>query len=179
MKLRRDGQLGEARRAHLLNLLKDSQLPVKAADLAKNTGVSRQVIVQDIALLRARREPLMATPQGYLYLPAQVQIEGVRTIIFSCHTYADTETELNIMVDHGVTVIDVGIEHSVYARNIRPLGLKNRMDVKTFLQQMAASDASLLSSLTGGLHFHTLEASRQEIIEQARQELASRGFIAE
>ncbi len=176
--LRRDGQAGEERRAHLLNMLRESKELVKAAEMARTTGVSRQVIVQDIALLRARKEPIIATPQGYVYLPQQVS-QGVQKVIMSRHLQGDAEKELNILVDHGVYVLDVGIEHSVYGRIFRPLKIKTRLDVKNFIKKLADTEASLLSSLTNGLHLHTLEAPNQEVLDQACAELAKQGFLIE
>lgn len=174
--LRKDGQAGEDRRARLLDLLKQSQQPQKAAGLAKLTGVSRQVIVQDIALLRARKEPIVATPGGYIYL-AQPEPQGVRRVIMSRHVPEDTEEELNILVDYGVTVLDVGVEHSVYGRIFRPLGLRTRKDVRDFIKRVSETDAPLLSSLTNGVHLHTVEGPDEETIDLACAELARRGFM--
>lgn len=98
---RKEGKSGQERREYLLNVLRASKEPIKAASLAKLTGVSRQVIVQDIALLRASEEPVIATPQGYLYL-TDIPAKGRQRIIYSRHAPSDTEKELNILVDHGV-----------------------------------------------------------------------------
>lgn len=173
--LRKDAQLGDKRRASLLKTLKESDKPVKAAQLAQMYGVSRQVIVQDMTLLRAKDEPLMATPQGYVYLASATS--GVRQVILSRHVPSETENELNIMVDYGITVVDVGVEHSVYGNIFRPLGLKSRVDVKRFLQQMQDNEANLLCSLTGGLHMHTLEAPNQQMMDEVCAELARQGFL--
>ncbi len=174
--LRKDGQAGEKRRNHLLAVLKQSVNPVKAAELAERTGVSRQVIVQDIALLRAKKEPIMATPQGYVYLTPP-QATGVQQVITSKHSYADTQKELNILVDHGVTVVDVGIEHLVYGRIFRPLGIKTRLEVQKFIKHMTETDASLLSSLTNGVHLHTLEAPDQDTLDKACAALFDEGYL--
>ncbi len=177
--LRKDAP-GEERRTKLLQILKDSALPVKAAELAKETGVSRQVIVQDIALLRAKEEPIIATPQGYIYsAPDTTPVAGVRHVIYTQHTPAEMEKELNILVDHGVAVLDVGIEHSVYGKIFRPLGLKTRYDVKTFAAEMAQNHANLLSALTGGRHLHTVEAPNEQSIDRACRSLAEAGFLVE
>lgn len=170
----------EDRRTQLLQMLRESNLPVKAADLAKATGVSRQVIVQDIALLRAKQEPIIATSQGYIYsTPDTTPVGGIRQVIYTQHTPAEMEKELNILVDHGVTVLDVGIEHPVYGKIFRPLGLKTRYDVKTFTAEMARNQANLLSELTNGRHSHTVEAPDDRNLERARQSLAEAGFLLE
>ena len=152
-----------------------SKEPLKAAQLAELTGVSRQVIVQDMALLRAREEPIIATPQGYIYF----KDSPLQRVIFSRHSAEDTERELNLLVDLGVQVLDVGVEHSVYGKIIRPLKVKSRLDVKNFILNMAKKDAMLLSSLTDGLHIHTLQASSDEVLEKACKVLADEGFLLE
>jgi uncharacterized protein len=178
--LRKDAP-SEERRAKLLRILKESSTPVKAAELANLTGVSRQVIVQDMGLLRAREEPIIATSQGYIYslhLPSNDSpLAGVQRIIYTKHSPEDMEKELNILVDHGVVVLDVGIEHSVYGKITRPLGLKTRYEVKKFTAEMQGNDATLLSSMTEGLHQHTLQAPDTESLERACQKLAEEGFL--
>lgn len=52
---------GEKRREQLIALLKQADIPVSGTDLAKRLGVSRQVIVQDIALLRAVNKNILST----------------------------------------------------------------------------------------------------------------------
>ena len=167
---------GHDRREQLLELLKKSQEPIKAASLAKLAGVSRQVIVQDIALLRATDEPVFATPQGYLYAAEMAQ-KGRQRIIYCHHLPSDTEKELNILVDHGVSVLDVGVEHSVYGKIFRPLKLRSRLDVQKFIAQMSENNAHLLSSLTGGLHLHTIEAPSEDILNEACDVLLREGFL--
>ena len=57
------------RREKLLNLVKRSKRPLSGTWLARKLGVSRQVIVQDVALLRAHGEQVHSTPRGYLFSP--------------------------------------------------------------------------------------------------------------
>ena len=174
----KEGQSGRERREYLINILKNRTEPIKAASLAQLTGVSRQVIVQDMALLRASEEPVIATPQGYLYF-ADSHAKGMQRIIYSHHAPSETEKELNILVDYGVSVLDVGVEHSVYGKIFRPLKLKSRLDVKKFITQMAKNDANLLSSLTGGLHLHTIEAASEEVLNEVCDALSREGFLVD
>ncbi|HEX3015504.1 MAG TPA: transcription repressor NadR [Desulfobacteria bacterium] len=174
----KEGQIGENRRKRLLELLKTAQDPLKAVQLAQQTGVSRQVIVQDIALLRAGNQPIMATPKGYVFLGERAS-DGIRQVIYSLHAPKDTEQELNILVDHGICVLDVGVEHPLYGKIWRSLNLKTRLDVKRFMEKMTETEASLLSSLTEGRHLHTLEAPNQETLDLAIAALKKIGFLAE
>ncbi|MDP4158752.1 MAG: transcription repressor NadR [Bacillota bacterium] len=176
--VQKEGKSGRERREQLITILKNCKEPIKAASLAKLTGVSRQVIVQDMALLRASEEPVIATPQGYLYFMDR-RAKGVQRIIYSRHALEDTEKELNILVDHGISVLDVGVKHSVYGKIFRPLKLKSRLDVKRFIAQMAENEANLLSSLTGGLHLHTIEAATEEVLDEACDALSQEGFLVD
>lgn len=172
----KNGQTGQTRREMILGLLKKSQEPLKASQLAVIAGVSRQVIVQDIKLLRAEGASILATSQGYVCFEDS-SVQGFQRVILSRHSPEETEQELTLLVDLGVHVLDVGVEHSVYGKIFRPLKLKSRLDVKTFMGQMTQNDASLLSSLTGGLHLHTLEAPSENLLDEACQVLAKEGFL--
>ena len=100
---------GSERRQKLLQLLSGTQTPISGASLAKHFTVSRQVIVQDMALLRAQRMQILSTYKGY-FLDAAVKEQYVR--IFRVHH--DTEhtlDELQLIVDYGGKVLDVFVEH--------------------------------------------------------------------
>jgi hypothetical protein len=148
---------------------------IRGNELAERFEVSRQCVVQDIAILRAGGVEILATPRGYL-LPDASQL-GHREILACNHPPQRTEEELQILVDHGVKVLDVIVEHSVYGELRGSLMIESRADVQDFLQQMRARKASLLSSLTGGIHLHTVEAHRAEMIARAKAKLRERGFL--
>ena len=75
---------GQERREQLLFLLEQSKSPLSGTYLAKMLGVSRQVIVQDIALLRAVNKNILSTTKGYLfYLPQQQKVKHCFRV---CHT---------------------------------------------------------------------------------------------
>lgn len=168
--------LGEDRRQRLLDLLKQSSQPLTGTALAEETGVSRQVIVQDIALLRARNEPIMATPNGYLYFQ-KGSATRVKRVIACRHIFEDTEKELNLLVDHGVKVLDVIVEHPIYGEITGSLMIESRRDVKQFISKISKNKANLLSSLTGGVHLHTLEAPDDETLDQACEAMEKAGFL--
>jgi uncharacterized protein len=167
---------GDERRAHLLRILEQAHHPLTGTALAEQTGVSRQVIVQDIALLKAKDEPILATPQGYVYFrPPDTQKK--KRIIACQHLPEETETELNTLVDHGVSVIDVSVEHPLYGQIQGSLMLHSRSDVQTFLRKWENSDAQLLSTLTAGVHLHTIEGDTEQQLDQACQALAEEGIL--
>jgi len=153
-----------------------AQRPVTGGELAKVMGVSRQVIVQDIAILRAQGKEILATPQGYLWQRPQVA-ERRRAVLAVAHAPEDTGTELNLLVDYGLKVIDVIVEHPLYGELRGLLMLESRWDVEKFLESLAQAGAGLLSSLTGGVHLHTVEYTREEDFNLARKALANAGFL--
>jgi len=143
--------------------------------LAKHFRVSRQCLVQDVAILRASGEDIVATPQGYRLPKGTGRLH--RAILASRHEPERTEEELQILVDHGVKVLDVIVEHPLYGELRGSLMLESRTDVQDFLGQVRSAKAALLSSLTGGVHLHTVEASRPEMISRAKAKLRARGFL--
>lgn len=167
----------EERRDHLLHVLSTAHRPITGAQLADVFGVSRQVIVQDIAILRAAGHQIFASPQGYfLYRPTATT---QRTVVAVRHTPAQTEDELLALVDAGVEVVDVIVEHPIYGELRGMLHIASRADVAQFMAQLRATGAHLLSELTDGLHLHTLEARSPEALERARRVLRERGYLVE
>jgi len=167
---------GQERRVQLLELLQSARGPVFGGEVARQLDVSRQVVVQDIALLRSSGHDILATSRGYL-LASTLQPHRVRAEVVVRHTPEQTAEELYALVDVGVTIVDVAIEHAVYGELRGGLHLSSRSDVAEFLAKIETGSAHLLSELTSGLHLHTLEASRPEQLERAREELDRLGFL--
>ncbi|CEP68549.1 Transcription repressor NadR [Moorella glycerini] len=164
------------RRQRIIELLDNNQ-PRKGTELAALLGVSRQVIVQDVAVLRAAGVNILATPQGYLLPGPDTRCR--RT--FACqHDLAGLERELQIMVDYGGKVIDVVVEHPLYGEIRGYLMLASRYDVQKFVADLKASGAKPLYTLTGsGVHLHTVEAAREDILDIIAAHLAKAGFLLE
>lgn len=164
------------RREKILEFLEQAGRPVTGGELARVTGVSRQVIVQDIAILRAQGREILATPQGYLW-PQPSGRERQRAVLAVSHAPEQTEEELNALVDFGLKVLDVVVEHPIYGELRGFLMLESRHDVERFLERIADAGAGLLSTLTGGVHLHTVEYAREEELNLAREALAAKGFL--
>lgn len=171
--------LGDERRKLILEWLKDTGKPVKGGELAERTNVSRQVIVQDISLLKARKEPIIATSQGYMYFAQDSGFHSVERVIACKHDPEDTEAELMLLVDYGVTVKDVIIEHPVYGDLTASIMVSNRKEVEQFLKKMKKTNASLLSELTDGTHLHTIMASSEADLDDACRALQEAGYLLE
>ena len=162
----------EERRNSILETLKASANPCNASVLADTYGVSRQVVVTDIALLRAAGISINATPRGYIVGREE---EGIVRRIACRHNSYDTGNELNIIVDNGCTVIDVVVEHPVYGELVGALQLKSRYDVGQFLAK--SSQSQPLSALTDGVHLHTVSCPDEEAFERVCTTLKEAGFL--
>ncbi|WP_026568982.1 transcription repressor NadR [Sediminibacillus terrae] len=162
---------GEKRRVAILKWLKDAKKPITGGELAEKTAVSRQVIVQDISLLKAKNEPIMATSQGYLYIRDTPDHSLHKRVIACIHQPDQTKEELYLLVDHGVTVKDVRIEHPVYGDLTASIMVSSRHEVDQFLDKIQSTNAAYLSQLTDGTHLHTLEADTEEKLSAACQAL--------
>ena len=159
----------QLRRTHILEYLAQADGPLSATALAHTLQVSRQIIVGDVALLRASGANITATPRGYvLDHPAPG-----RTYTVACrHSESEMEQELNLMVDHGCTVESVVVEHPVY-------GQLSRYDVSQFIQKAQAHDMRPLSELTDGIHLHTLQCRDEQAFQRLVEALRDAGFLVE
>lgn len=163
-----------SRRQAILDRLRSADRPVSASALAAGLNVSRQIIVGDIALLRAGGAEISATPRGYV-LPRAT--DGITRTIACRHTLAQTGQELDILVDNGCTVLDVIVEHPVYGQLTGQLQISSRYDVEQFLARIRDSDAAPLSMLTGGLHLHTLCCPNEDAYTRASAALKAAGLL--
>lgn len=171
---------GEERREMILQTLRESEKPLTGKDLGEMANVSRQVIVGDVNLLKAVNEPIIATSQGYLYIhPVKGPAKIEKTLVCK-HAPEQTEEELNILVDHGLTVKDVKVEHPVYGDLSASIMVSNRREVKAFMQQVLEANAVYLANLSEeGIHLHTVTADTYEQIGEAESALRKAGILIE
>ena len=162
----------EERRKAILETLRTSSAPCNASVLAETYGVSRQVVVTDIALLRASGISINATPRGYVIAREDA---GIVRRIACRHNSLDTANELYLIVDHGCTVLDVVVEHPVYGELVGSLQLKSRYDVGQFMAKYSQSQP--LSALTGGVHLHTISCPDEDTFERVCKALTESGFL--
>ena len=162
------------RREKILSQLQSSDSAVNGTQLAVLFDVSRQVIVGDIALLRASGKEILSTPRGYILGSKQ---GGLTKKIVCIHDISGIEDELNIIVDNGCEVIDVIIEHAVYGELSGKLEIANRYDVKSFVHTLGIENASPLSLLTGGVHIHTIRYPDEMSLSRVMTQLAEKGYL--
>ena len=164
------------RRGRILEYLKGADRPLSATALAQRLAVSRQIIVGDVALLRASGERITATPRGYVLERPRAGVVGT---VACLHRGGDMERELTLMVDQGCTVENVIVEHPVYGQLTGSLELSSRYDVAEFIRKVEENAARPLSILTDGIHLHTLRCPDGEALERVRAALGKAGFLAE
>jgi transcriptional regulator of NAD metabolism len=169
---------GADRRRKLWERIQNHKGVIAGSELARQFGISRQSLVQDVAILRASGKEILSTPQGYRLATLPAALPKVhRAVLASQHAPERTEEELHILVDNGVKVLDVIVEHPLYGELRGALMLSSRADVADFMKRWRGTKTTLLSSLTRGVHLHTVEAAKQESIERAKAELHARGLL--
>lgn len=166
---------GEKRKEKILEEILKSDRPLTGGYLSQLFNVSRQVIVQDIALLRAAGNDIIATPQGYMH-PESLGQRPQRTIACS-HHFEGMKEELTTIVDLGGKIIDVVIEHPVYGEFKGQLMIGSRRDVADFVARMEDADAEPLAALTEGVHIHTIEADDEETLDLIETILTEKGIL--
>lgn len=166
---------GEERRNKIIDLLSHSTTPVSGTVLAKELGVSRQVIVQDIALIRSSHYEILSTHRGYVI--HSEDYPGV-TRIFKCrHSDDQAEDELNCIVDQGGIVLNVFVNHKVYGRIQADMNIRSRRDVKNFIYDIHTGKSTLLKNVTSDYHYHTICADSEDILDAIEKELKNYGFL--
>lgn len=165
------------RRELIYEDLNKSRSPIKGSDLADKYSVSRQVIVQDIALLRATGKNVVSTAEGYQIYDAVD--DTLKRVFYVKHDEASLEDELFIFVDNGGHVLNIIVDHAVYGEIVVDLHLKSRRQVKAFIEKTANQGFVPLMRLTDGSHYHTVEAESIEILDDIEAELRKKGYLAD
>lgn len=165
------------RRESILDILNNTDMPVKGTVLAEQFGVTRQVIVQDIAILRARGINILATAQGYI-IPIKKEKETMKRKIVCNHKgITEMEEELNLIVDLGGKILDVIVDHPLYGEIKSPINVESRHEVSEFINNINETNAEPLSSLTQGLHLHTIEVKDEEVYKRIKDTLEDKKYL--
>mgnify|MGYP002868627471 CR=1 FL=1 len=164
----------DLRRENIISILENSDSPVSGSELARRLSVSRQVIVNDISLLRAKGNGIVSTTQGYTLEDA-----GLCERIFKVkHTEDEAENELNLFVDYGAIVKDVFVSHRAFGTIRAEMNIRSRLDVQNYMESIRSGRSTLLSSTTDGYHYHTVQASSMEILDMIEEKLWEMGYLA-
>jgi len=165
------------RRNIIMHHLKTSREPITGSALADMIGVSRQVIVQDIAVLRAKGNQILATSNGYTLQDKPSEGKLIKTIISTHNGISEMSDELMIIVEYGGKIIDVVIDHPVYGEIVGVLHISTREDVEKFIDKVKETHAKPLASLTEGDHIHTLEVPSEKVFMIMLKELKEKGYV--
>lgn len=162
------------RRENIVRMVEKSPDPVSGALLAEKLKVSRQVIVQDIALLRANGTDIISTNRGYIIGHGRSQSRVFKVI----HGDDETLTELNAMIDLGGRVEDVFVYHKAYGVIRAEMNLKSRRDITDYMKNITSGKSGLLKNVTSGYHYHTVSADDAETLDIIQEKLSELGFLA-
>jgi len=163
----------DERRKSIATLLMSENKPISGSALSERYEVSRQIIVQDITILKGQGFEIMSTHQGYV-LQKSPHVERVFKLK---HTSEQTEDELNAIVDLGGTVVDVFVWHKVYGKVSATLNIFSRLQVKQFIEGVRSGQSTELMNITGGYHYHTVRADSEEILDEINARLNDKGYI--
>lgn len=162
------------RRESIVKLLRQKNEAIKGTELANTFGVTRQIIVKDIAILRAKGNNIIATPDGYIY---NVDMNRVKSIVAVSHSVDTMIEELQVVIKYGGIIENVIVEHPLYGEIIGNIMIKNLNDLNKFEESFKNVYAKPLSELTNGVHLHTISAETQEDIDAIKKELDEKGFL--
>ena len=168
---------GEQRRTEIRRMLQQSQQPLTGTALANALHVSRQVIVQDIALMRAEHLPILSTNKGYLLHPDDVRLQQPKRVFFVRHTTEQVLEEFMTVIDLGGRILDVAVEHELYGPIRADLLIENAQDARDFVTRLGTCRDNPLKVLTDDCHFHTVAAPSEKLLDLIESELRSRGFL--
>lgn len=171
--------MGHERRSAILERLRGASLPVSGTALAEGAGVSRQVIVQDIALLRADGHDVVATNRGYVLREGQSTPSVPTRLIKVRHAVDELEDELETIVDRGGTVQSVMVNHRAYGKISANLDIRSRAGIARYLEDIRTGKSTPLMTVTSGYHFHRISADTEEALDDIEAALAAKGFLAE
>lgn len=167
---------GVERRAKIAASL-DNTHPITGAELARRLGVSRQIIVQDIALMRAEDKNILSTNKGYLLYDSSEYDGLCRRVFHVTHSNEDLLEELLIISELGGRVLDVSVEHEIYGQIRADLYINSPQDAADFVEKLRETQNSPLKSLTSDDHYHTIVAGSERLLDVIAQTLDERGFL--
>lgn len=162
------------RREEIIRLITTNDEPLSGSALAKKLNVSRQVIVQDIALLKAAGYEILSTNRGYI-----LNDTASCTRVFKVyHTNEQTEDELTTIVDIGGTVLDVFVWHRVYGKIEAKLNISSRRNVHQCIDGLVSGKSTPLMNITSGYHYHTVKADSKETLDLIEKALEEKHYLA-
>lgn len=162
------------RRNKILEILRRENKPVPGTTLSSELGVSRQIIVQDISIIRDEGNDIISTNRGYLLQETPVFKRVFKVI----HTEDEFEDEAQIVFSYGGRFHDIFVYHKVYGVIRADMDVKNRSDMEDLLENIRTGKSSMLMNITSGFHYHTISAESEKALDRIQEQFAKRGFLA-
>ena len=168
---------GEERRNRILQMLQTQTAPLSGTALAECFHVSRQVIVQDIALMRAENHPILSTNRGYLYRRREAAVPVPKRVFFVRHTTGQVLEEFETILELGGKILDVVVEHELYGQIRVDLLIETKQDAQEFYAKLLKSHDKALKVLTDDCNYHTVAAPTKTLLDLIEQALQQKGFL--
>ena len=164
----------DERRKSIVNLLVSENKPVSGSELSEKFGVSRQIIVRDISMLKGQGFAIIASNSGYI-----MQASPYKERVFKVfHTTEQTDDELKIIVDLGGIIADVFVWHKAYGKMEAKLNISSRSQIEQFIESVRTGKSVELMHITGGYHYHTVRAESEELLDRIEFALKEKNYIA-
>lgn len=163
----------EKRRKQIIEILNKSDVPISGSVLAEKFDVSRQVIVQDIAILKAENYKIISTNRGYKLF----ENKRPSRVLKVSHRDDEIEKELNAAVDLGAEVVNVFVWHKAYGKIEAELNIKSRKDVKDLIKRIESGVSRPLKRITDDYHYHLVEADTIETLDEVEEAWEKLGII--
>ncbi len=164
---------GEERRKGIVRQIQEGEKPIPAKKLAADYHVSRQVIVQDIALIRAAGYEIISTNRGYIL----TEPKTVSRVFKVQHTDEQLEEELCAIVDLGGCVENVMVNHRVYGHMEANIMIRSRRNIAEFMEDIRSGKSSPLKNITSNYHYHKVSADSEHTLDLIEEDLKKRGFL--
>ena len=166
---------GLQRREEIVKMLKNGREPITGKLLSETFSVSRQIIVQDITMIKSSGTNIISTNKGYL-----IPVMEMTTRVFKVHHLdEEIEDELFTIVDHGGKILDVFIRHKVYGELRAPMNISSRLDVLGFVENIKSGKSTPLKNVTANYHYHTVAAPSEQVLDLIEMELKKKNYLAE
>ena len=160
----------EERRDKILSLLKMGGRPITGNEFADMFSVTRQVIVKDIAIIKAEGVEIISTHAGYkIKSNKNIKMVAVK------HDENQIRSELEAIVNNGGKLLDITVEHPIYGELTGNLGLETQVDIEIFMAKIKNSKP--LAIINNGLHLHRIEVDSEEDFLKIKQKLDELGLL--
>lgn len=168
---------GDERRTRILCRLQQTDTPLSGTVLAKTFHVSRQVIVQDIALMRAENYGIVSTNKGYLLRSKKTENTHPKRVFYVKHENSQVLDEFNTVLELGGKILDVAVEHEIYGQICVDLLIETKADATEFYDKLMTCGANPLKLLTDDCHYHTVAAPSERLLDLIEQDLREKGYL--